>query len=139
MSRSILALCLVVVALAGFSQSDTALVRSRMLEQEQAWNRGDLRGFMQPYWNDEKLMFIGSKGITYGWKSTLANYERSYPTKEKMGELKFNILHLELLAPDQIYVIGRWQLKRDQPVGGHFSLLWRKINGSWVIVSDHTS
>jgi ketosteroid isomerase-like protein len=139
MSRSILALCLVVVALAGFSQSDTALVRSRMLEQEQAWNRGDLRGFMQPYWNDEKLMFIGSKGITYGWKSTLANYERSYPTKEKMGELKFNILHLELLSPDQIYVIGRWQLKRDQPVGGHFSLLWRKINGSWVIVSDHTS
>jgi ketosteroid isomerase-like protein len=37
-------------------------------------------------------------------------------------------------------VIGSWNLTRDKGnVGGYFSLLWRKINGKWKIVIDHTS
>jgi ketosteroid isomerase-like protein len=39
------------------------------------------------------------------------------------------------------YVIGRWHLTRPQigDAGGHYTLLWRKIKGQWVIVSDHSS
>ena len=36
-------------------------------------------------------MFIGSKGITYGWDSTLARYKRNYPDKATMGKLTFEL------------------------------------------------
>jgi len=139
MSRLVVFLILFCFGSVGQAQTDTALVRVSMQEQEQAWNRGDLRGFMSAYWNDERLMFIGSKGITYGWKSTLANYERSYNSPDKMGRLAFTILSLDRISADCIYVVGRWQLFRKEPVGGHFSLLWRKVGGKWLIVADHTS
>ncbi len=37
-------------------------------------------------------------------------------------------------------VLGRWRLQRKRdPVGGNFSLLFRRIAGRWLIVHDHTS
>lgn len=121
------------------AQTDTAQIRLLMKHQEAAWNKGDLLAFMDSYWNDERLKFIGSKGVTYGWKNTLANYQRSYDSKEKMGQLGFTLLSLEQLSEDYVFVTGRWNLQRAQPVGGHFSLLWRKLEGKWVIIADHTS
>ena len=111
-----------------------------MKKQEMAWNNFDLEGFMKHYWNNDSLMFIGSKGITYGWKQTLSNYKKSYPDKEAMGVLTFVNYNVEQLSPTSVYVIGHWQIKKkDKEVGGHYTLLWRKIKGEWVIVSDHTS
>lgn len=139
MSRVFILLILVLSCGLALAQSDTVQIRRQMEQQEQDWNRGDLVGFMSSYWNDEQLKFIGSKGITYGWKSTLANYQKSYDSKEKMGQLQFTLLSMEQLSADAVYVTGKWQLLRNSPVGGHFTLLWRKIAGKWVIVADHTS
>ena len=57
-----------------------------------------------------------------------------------MGTLKFDILHMDFPGPNVAYVIGRWRLTRPQVgnVGGHFTLLWRKIKKRWVIISDHS-
>ena len=111
-----------------------------MTEQEKAWNNGDVDGFMTAYWNNDSLKFIGSKGITYGWKNTLANYKKSYPDKATMGILTFSILNVEELSDTSCFVTGRWDLKREKgDVGGYYTLLWKKIDGKWVIVVDHTS
>ena len=110
-----------------------------MAAQEQAWNNGNIPDFMKYYWNNDSLKFIGSKGITYGWQKTLENYLKSYPNKEAMGNLTFNIIEATQLSKTSIYVIGKWSLKKDKPAGGHFTLLWKKINSQWVIVADHTS
>lgn len=110
-----------------------------MLEQEQAWNKGDIKKFMQHYWQNDSLTFIGSKGVTRGWQKTLDNYIKSYPTKESMGQLTFTIIETTALSTESVYVIGKWELKKEKPASGHFTLLWKKINNAWVIVSDHTS
>jgi len=115
------------------------LVTGNMEAQEKAWNAGDINGFMACYWHSDSLKFIGSKGITYGWQKTLDNYIKAYPTKEAMGILKFTIIEASQLSESSIYVIGKWELKKEKPVGGHFTLLWKKIEGKWVIVADHTS
>ena len=39
-------------------------------------NAGDIEGFMEGYIKSDDLKFVGSKGITYGWKQTLENYKR---------------------------------------------------------------
>ncbi len=114
-------------------------VTGLMKEQELSWNNGDIRGFMQHYWNNDSLTFIGSKGVTYGWQKTLDNYLKSYPTKESMGTLGFTIIEVLKLSAQEIYVIGKWHLEKEKPAGGHFTLLWRLKGGRWVIVSDHTS
>ncbi|MCJ8210403.1 nuclear transport factor 2 family protein [Mucilaginibacter sp. RS28] len=108
--------------------------------QQQAWNKGNIDEFMKGYWKSDSLMFIGSGGPKYGWQTTADNYKKHYPDKSAMGELSFNILQVKLLDKTNAFVLGGWKLKRekDQP-GGYFTLLFRKINGEWKIVVDHTS
>ena len=54
-------------------------IRKVMQDQENAWNEGDIPGFMEYYWKSDSLVFIGSNGIQNGWQSTLERYQRSYP------------------------------------------------------------
>ena len=116
-------------------------IRAVLNTQVQSWNCGDLKGFMKGYWESDALMFIGKKGITYGYEKTLANYRKSYPDMNQMGELKFDLIKINLVSVDAASVIGKWSLKREKAgdVSGHFSLLFKKINGQWVIVLDHSS
>lgn len=136
---------LIILLLLSFSvfaqktKNETNLVLAHMKTQEDSWNKGDIPGFMNYYWKSDSLKFIGSKGITYGWQKTLDNYLKGYPTKEAMGILKFTVVEATQLSNTCIFVIGKWELTKEKPVGGHFTLLWKKINGIWVIVADHTS
>jgi hypothetical protein len=115
-------------------------IKSTMNSQQKAWNAGDLVGFMNGYWESDSLRFLGKDGVTLGWKSSLERYQRSYPSREKMGTLRFDDLRIEVLNGKDAYVDGRWNLFRSSDtLSGHFTLLWKRINGRWVIVSDHSS
>lgn len=119
---------------------DLVAIRKVMADQQAAWNRVDIEAFMEGYWKSDSLKFIGSGGIVYGWKTTLDNYRKRYPDAEATGTLTFTIISLEKLSGTSAFMIGRYHLKRtaDEP-SGLFTLLWRKIDGKWVIVVDHTS
>lgn len=136
--------CLLFVAhIAHFAaaQSAETTIRGIMARQEAAWNQGNLDSFMIGYWPSDSLRFIGSRGLTYGWQATLDNYRKSYPDRDAMGTLKFTILSVEKLSRRSAYVIGKWRLTRGEKgdLSGHYTLLWRKIHGKWVIVADHSS
>ena len=124
-----------------FAQDKNARAILKLLDtQTAAWNTGDLQGFMKGYWENDSLRFIGKSGITYGWNNTLANYKRGYPDTAAMGKLQFTILVIKKLSPRYYEVVGKWYLKRSiGDASGHYTLLLRKIKGSWVIVSDHSS
>ena len=109
--------------------------------QTAAWNRGDVAGFMQGYWQNDSLVFIGKSGLTYGWQPTLDNYRRSYPNPAAMGQLNFSRLQIRPLSPDAAQVIGRWHLARPTAgdLQGHFLLVMRRMAGRWVVVADHSS
>jgi len=110
--------------------------------QQLAWNNANIDEFMSYYWENDSLQFIGKKGITYGWKNTLDNYKKSYPDAASMGKLNFEIIHLIFFNKKQAYVLGRWNLIRIAEkgnIGGHFTLLLKKINNKWLIISDLTS
>jgi hypothetical protein len=132
-------LCLVLIS--GTAQSaNEKKIRDILDRQTAAWNRGDLEGFMQGYWKSDSLKFIGSRGVTYGWQNTLDNYRKGYPDTAAMGRLRFEILHINKLSGKYYQVIGKWMLVRTVGnLSGHFTLLFRKKSGEWVIVSDHSS
>ena len=111
--------------------------------QTAAWNKGDVAGFMVGYWHSDSLVFIGKKGLTYGWQPTLDSYRKSYPDAAQMGQLDFSNLRITPLSADVAQVVGRWHLARPGAatgdLQGHFLLIFRRIGGQWVIVADHSS
>lgn len=119
---------------------EAALISDIMQQQEDSWNRGDIDGFMEHYWNSDSLVFIGSRGLTHGWQQTLDNYKKSYPTKDRMGRLAFRNVEIDVFDPKHAWVLGNWTLFRTtDTLSGYYTLKWRKIKGKWVIVADHSS
>ncbi len=119
---------------------DKLAIQQAMDNQEQCWSRGDLDGFMSGYWKSDSLRFMGKRGITKGWQTTLDNYKKSYPDKATMGKLQFDIVSFEPLDAKGMFVVGKWTLMREKDtLGGYYSLIWRKIDGEWKVVFDHTS
>lgn len=129
------------LSLTAFAQNkDEQEILNAINIQKNAWNNGDLNRFMETYWHNDSLMFIGKSGVTYGWQNTLNNYKRGYPDTAAMGKLDFDILHVKRLSVLYFSVVGKWQLTRSiGNVGGHFTLLFKKIKNKWLIVSDHSS
>ena len=125
---------------ASAQSKDEKVIRTLIEEQQQAWNTGDKEKFMQTYWQSDSLMFIGKNGVTYGWQNTLDNYKKGYPDTAAMGKLNFDILEVKRLSVMYFFVVGKWHLTRSiGDVGGHFTLLFKKVKNKWVIVADHSS
>ncbi|KAF0141406.1 MAG: hypothetical protein FD122_1654 [Stygiobacter sp.] len=109
-------------------------------DQRIAWNSGNLEGYMQGYWKSDSLRFVGKNGVRYGWNETLNSYRKGYPSKTEMGNLTFNLISLEFLSQTSAFMIGKWSLERaENSVSGHFLLIWKKIEGNWLITADHSS
>ena len=126
------------ISLNSFGQE--AEIHALLQKQTEAWNRGDVEGFMEGYWKNDSLMFIGKSGITYGWQQTLDNYKKGYPDKTAMGFLTFTLIELKPLSKKYFSVVGKWHLKRTiGDLSGHYTLLLKKIKGTWVVISDHSS
>lgn len=150
--KNILFLILVLLSISSFAQKkhpkhqkqqlpDKQQIIRLLMNQKSAWNEGNLDQYMMGYWKNDSLSFIGKKGITKGWQATLDTYKKSYPDKAAMGQLQFDILKVELLSPTSAYVVGKWDLTRKEKgnLSGYFSLLLKKLDNKWVIVSDHSS
>ena len=140
--RQLLSFLLLLASITCFSQTKDAAsaIHQLMDDQATAWNQGNLDNFMKGYWNSDSLVFIGQAGPTYGYQQALSNYKKHYDSPDKMGQLTFTLIKIEQLSPDYCFVIGKWALKRNAgDVGGTYTLLFRRINGTWVIIVDHTS
>ena len=108
--------------------------------QEDAWNEGNINKFMEGYLKSDKIVFTGSSGSIYGWEQTKKRYLNNYSNRALMGNLKFKIINFQKLSEDIIQMQGSYYLKRK--IGdskGFFSLIWKKENEKWYIISDHTS
>ena len=119
-----------------------AAIRALLATQVDAWNRGDLEGFMAGYWKSPELSFISGTTETRGWEPTLERYRKKYQGEGKeMGKLDFFDLRVEMLGPEAAFVRGHWhlQMKNGQEPGGLFTLVLRKFADGWRIVHDHTS
>jgi len=140
MKKIILTGLLIFCACFCFSQDKDAVVKV-LDDQRIAWNNGDIEGFMQGYWKSDSLMFIGKTAPVYGWQKTLDRYKKTYRGKAGMGQLTFAIIQVKVLDGNNAFVLGGWALKLEngKTPGGYFTLWFRKIDGEWKIVCDHTS
>jgi uncharacterized protein (TIGR02246 family) len=115
-------------------------IRAVMDKQVAAWNKGDIEGFMEGYWKSEEMRFVSGNTVSKGWQAALDRYKKGYDTTDKMGTLSFSELEFTVLDKKAAFVKGRFTLvrKTDKPTG-LFTLVFRKIDGEWKVVHDHTS
>lgn len=127
-------------ATTAFAKTDREQILHVLDVQRAAWNSGSIDEYMQGYWNNDSLVFVGKNGPTYGYTATLERYKKSYSDAAKMGQLHFDILQVKQLSADYYFVLGKWALTRTAgDLSGSFTLLFRKIKGEWKIVADHSS
>jgi len=110
-----------------------------------SWNDGDLDGFLDDYWRSDDLTFSGATGVTRGWEEVRQRYLRSYwAPGASRDSLRFEELEVTALGENYALVLGRYVLYRPEEDGqitgtGHFSLVLKRVEGSWRIIHDHTS
>jgi hypothetical protein len=104
---------------------------------QEAWNRGDFRGYMEGFKNPDVVFVSGGK-FQQGWQGTLDHYIRDYG--ESPGTLRFYDIQVEILSADAAQLISRFELIRPQHSQyGINTRLMRKVNGRWVIALNHVS
>lgn len=121
-------------------EQDKEAILSVLNIQQKAWSEHDLEGFMQGYWKSDSLKFYGKNGLTQGWKNTLNNYIKNYPSKDHSGELSFKITDITKINDGAYFVMGAFYLTRKLGnANGIFMIIFKKINGKWKIIADTSS
>lgn len=120
--------------------AEAAEITALLEAQDLAWNAGDIDGFMKGYWKSPDLRFASGGTVTRGYAQTLARYKSTYASRDLMGTLQTTDNEVVLLSPDAAVVHGRWRLERDGDApSGLYTLVFRKMEGQWLIVSDTTT
>jgi uncharacterized protein (TIGR02246 family) len=115
-------------------------IREVIADMQQAWNRGDFRGYMAGFKNPD-VIFVSRGRFQRDWQGTLDHYVRDYGgAVERRGRLRFWDIRVEMLAPDAAQLISRYRLERpESPQDGINTRLMRKVDGRWVIALNHVS
>ena len=127
---------------AGAQGPAPAAIRKVMEDQQNAWNRHDLEGFMAGYWNSPDLTFFSGARESKGWQAALDRYKQNYQgAGHEMGRLQFSNLSIEMLGPDAAFVRGEFRLTMSDGKTPHglFTLIFRKLPEGWRIVHDHSA
>lgn len=137
----ILTLVFVLVNLGGFSKTPDSEeeILDVLTKQKTAWNQGDIEGFMEYYWRSEDFTFQSGYNRILGWDALLARYKTNY-SGENMGTLDFTDIIVRILSEKAVLVLGRWEVKRkDETLGGLFTIVLQHKPEGWRIIHDHTS
>ena len=124
-----------------FERADRTAIAGLLETQRQAWNRGDLAGYMEGYARTPALIFTSGGKIRRGWDETIRRYRTTYGgDRAGMGQLAFEILAVQPLGADGAVVLGRWKLTgTPNAASGVFSIAVERRAEGWRIVHDHTS
>ena len=125
------------------SEADAkAAIRKVMEDQQAAWNRQDLEGFMAGYWNSPELTFFSGGHESNGWQAALDRYKKNYQSAgHEMGKLEFSNLRIEMLGSNAAFVRGEFHLTMSDGKTPHglFTLVFRQFTEGWKIVHDHSA
>ena len=121
-------------------QQDKTAILATVRSMEQAWNRGDFRGYMAGFKNPDVIFVSGGK-FQDGWQGTLDHYVRDYGgSPERRGYLHFYNMKVDVLSSDAAMLIGQYRLQRGARLTeGVNTRLFRKVHGRWLITMNHVS
>ncbi len=118
-----------------------AAVDSLLTTSADAWNAGDLDGFMSWYRRAPETTYVGSVGLVHGWRGIRARYAPLFEPGADRDSLRFEDLETRPLGPDLGLATARYVLfdGDSTTANGPFTLVVRRLPDGWRIVHDHSS
>lgn len=106
-----------------------------------AWNGGDLDGFLAAYAEGTSTSFMTPDGPVYGRSSIRASYAPLFEPGAGRDSLRLENLNVRPLPPLIGIVTGRYVFEREGTVtdSGWFTVVVRRAGDGWRIVHDHSS
>lgn len=106
-----------------------------------AWNAGDLSGFLEPYRQGTETTYIGSSGLRQGSGEIRTRYAPLFRPGAERDSLRFVDLRVRQLDGDHALAVGRYVLHREgrRTDTGMFTLVLEEFDEGWRIVHDHSS
>jgi len=123
------------------AESPVEAARMGLQGQVDAWNVGNLEQAMAFYWNSPEMLWISKNGVEKGWQPVLEMFEQDFKDRSTMGTYSYEPLHLEALGEAAALYVIRWkiELNGERLMGGISSQFWKRLDGLWVIASEHAS
>lgn len=122
------------------THSTTQAIRDAFESWGQAWNNGDLNGYLAGYWDSDQTRYVSNAEVIEGRSAIVEAYQARFTSPEMMGTLNLTRLEIELIGEDNALIFGMWQLQRGTGTAtGVFTAHVRRFDGVWLMVSDHTS
>ncbi len=105
-----------------------------------AWNRGDVAGYLATYADTETVRWVSGGQMLVGRKAIAATFKERFPRAEGMGKLSLKNLQVDVLTPLDALAVGEWhQQLGGTERAGIFTVRLAKFPVGWRIVLDHAS
>lgn len=110
----------------------------------QAWNRGDIDGYMAHHVNSPELTFVGSSGAVRGWEQILGSYRRAFFSTGSAGRhVFFSEVRVRPLDQGRAIVHGMYQYldpsTRERIGHGWTTMVLVRTPEGWKIAHRHNS
>ncbi len=118
-------------------------IRTLLVRSADAWNDGDLDGFLLPYLHSDEVSYVGSRGPVRGYERLRQNYASSYwRNGDPDRKLGFRDIEVTPLGASYALAVG-WYVLSNRGDGretdrGIFSLVLRRTPDGWRILHDHS-
>ena len=122
------------------SADDSQEIVALIVKQYAAWGKGDINGYLEPYWRSPLLVYIAEAAVWKGFDEVKANVERDYPAQSQMGHNVLERLETNVIASDMAITLEWYNVTfPNTKVRGITSSTWRKLPEGWRIVQCQTA
>jgi ketosteroid isomerase-like protein len=113
-----------------------------VVAQENAWNNGDLDGFLSHYKDDPATQAILG-GSVRGIPNIRSAFHINYPNREAMGMIAYSSVEARELGENYTLATGKYHLERSRKGGGSadgtFTEVMEKTARGWQIIFSETT
>jgi uncharacterized protein (TIGR02246 family) len=128
-------------ALAQQKDDAEALIEREQQEMLDAWNRNDLDAHLKAYALD--ATWTTSNGLLHGKEAIKQSLIKGFKRGDDLlGDLEFGKSEYRRLSADVMMSHGSFRvfnLPSGKEIKGQSTLLWKRVDGKWLIVHDHSS
>lgn len=108
-----------------------------LLAQENAWNKGDLDGYLAEFKEGGDTMAI-LNNVVRGLPAIRSAFHASFPNKDAMGTLEQSSVEIKELGPNYALALGHYKLVRSRKNGGdaegNFTEIFEKTDAGWKLI-----
>ena len=143
--------CAVLLAAPAFSQNgDQMFTATRqqldvvkvILAQQNAWNNGDLDGYLSHYKDAPDTQAVLAN-LVRGIDAIRGAYKQNFPNKESMGTIEDTDIDVRALGDNYALATGKYHLNRSKKSGGaidgSFMELFEKTPKGWQIIFSQST